>query len=53
MSVAGSSDEAKKLRVYDGELQSDPHTRNSFQPNPLFGSQTNLFGKGDGQAHRQ
>lgn len=52
MSVAGSSDEAKKLRVYDGELQSDPHTHNSFQPNPLFGSQTNLFGKGDGQAHR-
>ncbi|KJZ77562.1 hypothetical protein HIM_03286 [Hirsutella minnesotensis 3608] len=32
--------------VYDGELQSDPHLRSSFQPNPFFGSQTNLFKQG-------
>lgn len=29
--------------LYDGELQ--PHPRNKFQPNPFFGSETNLFKK--------
>lgn len=35
-------------RLYDGELQSHSHAASSFQPNPFFGSQTNLFGKTDG-----
>lgn len=35
-------------RLYDGELQSDPHHRHSFQPNPFFGSQMNLFKREDG-----
>ncbi|KAI2642018.1 hypothetical protein GGS21DRAFT_286729 [Xylaria nigripes] len=29
----------------ENELQPNPHDRYSFQPNPFFGSQTNLFGK--------
>lgn len=35
--------EDERQPLYDGELQSDP--RNKFQPNPFFGSQTNLFKK--------
>ncbi|KAF7563237.1 hypothetical protein G7046_g891 [Stylonectria norvegica] len=37
-------DDIKKQ--YDGELQADPLVVHPFQPNPLFGSQTNLFKKG-------
>lgn len=33
---------------YDGELQSNPRLDTSFQPNPFFGSQTNLFKQGHG-----
>ncbi|KAL6876994.1 hypothetical protein J3F83DRAFT_432765 [Trichoderma novae-zelandiae] len=32
-------------RVYDGELQSDPQVLTPFQPNPFFGSETDLFKK--------
>jgi hypothetical protein len=32
-------------RMYDGELQDNPHGQKNFQPNPFFGSQTNLFRK--------
>ncbi|KAJ4163680.1 hypothetical protein LMH87_005391 [Akanthomyces muscarius] len=35
--------EDERQPLYDGELQSNPH--NKFQPNPFFGSQTNLFKK--------
>ncbi|KAI9171875.1 hypothetical protein HJFPF1_01366 [Paramyrothecium foliicola] len=31
--------------LYDGELQQVTNGQNNFQPNPFFGSQTNLFGK--------
>ena len=37
--------EDERKKEFDGELQSNPQTRNSFQPNPFFGSQTNLFTK--------
>ncbi|KAM4058028.1 hypothetical protein HRG_011017 [Hirsutella rhossiliensis] len=39
--------EDKPQRPYDGELQSNPHP---FQPNPFFGSQTNLFKQRDGRS---
>lgn len=29
--------------LFDGELQSNPHVRSSFQPAPFFGSQTGLL----------
>lgn len=32
-------------RMYDGELQSDPQVLTPFQPNPFFGSETDLFNK--------
>lgn len=32
-------------RMYDGELQSDPQVLTPFQPNPFFGSETDLFKK--------
>lgn len=35
--------EDERQPLYDGELQSRPH--NKFQPNPFFGSETNLFKK--------
>lgn len=35
--------EDERQPLYDGELQS--HPRNKFQPNPFFGSETNLFKK--------
>lgn len=35
----------KGERPYDGELQDNPHGQKGFQPNPFFGSQTNLFRK--------
>lgn len=35
----------ERERLYDGELQTNPHGANSLQPNPFFGSQTNLFKK--------
>lgn len=31
--------------LFDGELQDNPHVQKNFQPNPFFGSQTNLFRK--------
>lgn len=31
--------------LFDGELQANPQDRTSFQPNPYFGSETNLFKK--------
>ncbi|KAM0515525.1 hypothetical protein ACHAPE_006051 [Trichoderma viride] len=34
-----------RQRPYDGELQSDPHVLTPFQPNPFFGSETDLFKK--------
>lgn len=35
-----------RQRLYDGELQEGPkNNHSSFQPNPFFGSQTNLFKK--------
>lgn len=34
-----------RTKIYDGELQSNPNNRTSFQPNPFFGSKTNLFKK--------
>ncbi|KAK5992945.1 hypothetical protein PT974_06370 [Cladobotryum mycophilum] len=39
-------------RLYDGELQSDPQIHNtSFQPNPFFGSETDLFKKRGGRGN--
>ncbi|CAM1510122.1 Fc.00g004570.m01.CDS01 [Cosmosporella sp. VM-42] len=37
--------EDDREKEFDGELQSNPQNRSSFQPNPFFGSKTNLFTK--------
>ncbi|KAI0539333.1 hypothetical protein GGR58DRAFT_464686 [Xylaria digitata] len=42
--VADFGDDKARL-LDDNELQSNPQNRDSFQPNPFFGSQTNLFKK--------
>ena len=35
--------EDERQKLYDGELQSNPTIRSSFQPNPFFGSRVNLY----------
>ncbi|KAI0194690.1 hypothetical protein EV127DRAFT_333142 [Xylaria flabelliformis] len=42
--VADSGDDKTRL-LGENELQSNPYDSASFQPNPFFGSQTNLFKK--------
>ncbi|TGJ79303.1 hypothetical protein E0Z10_g9462 [Xylaria hypoxylon] len=42
--VADFGDDKVSL-LGENELQSNPQNRDSFQPNPFFGSQTNLFQK--------
>ncbi|KAI0161284.1 hypothetical protein GGR57DRAFT_352777 [Xylariaceae sp. FL1272] len=42
--VADAGDDKTRL-LGDNELQSNPGDRYTFQPNPFFGSQTNLFKK--------
>ncbi|CAJ2511277.1 Uu.00g069020.m01.CDS01 [Anthostomella pinea] len=42
--VADAGDDKQRL-LGDSELQSNPKVRASFQPNPFFGSQANLFKK--------
>jgi hypothetical protein len=37
--------EDDKQPLFDGEMQNRPVIKNTFQPNPLWGSQTNLFKK--------
>lgn len=39
-----------RRRLYDGELESDPQLLTPFQPNPFFGSETDLFKKGGNKA---
>ncbi|KAI0008428.1 hypothetical protein F4779DRAFT_641927 [Xylariaceae sp. FL0662B] len=40
-----NDDKRRLVAGGDNELQLDPKVRNSFQPNPFWGSQTNLFTK--------
>ncbi|GAW15713.1 hypothetical protein ANO14919_051320 [Xylariales sp. No.14919] len=42
--IADFGDDKVRL-LGENELQSNPQNRGSFQPNPFFGSQTNLFKK--------
>lgn len=43
--VAPPVEDEGRERLYDGELQSNPQGGSTLQPNPFFGSETNLFKK--------
>lgn len=43
--VAPPVEDEGRERLYDGELETNPHGGNTIQPNPFFGSETNLFKK--------
>jgi len=45
LQVSQAVDDDDRIPLNDTEMQGKGGSRNSFQPNPLFGSQTNLFRK--------